>query len=47
MRYGIFQIMVFPYNYLKMLYRTQEIFSGRNFWQTMQVKAIGGEKLGK
>ena len=28
-------------------YRTQEIFGGRNFWQTIQVKAIGEEKFGK
>ena len=28
-------------------YRTREIFGGGNFWQTMQVKAIGEEKIGE
>ena len=27
------------------LYHTQEIFGGGKFWRTIQVKAIGEEKL--
>ena len=37
----------FNYKCARAMYCTWEIFGGGKFWQTIQVKAIGEEKLGE